>query len=254
MSTGFIHLDVFKQTPVIKGYALLIGNEQYDEFSDLSGPIKGVTEIGKLLENNYGYQVESIINASKKSLIRKFDSLSRQNYNDYDHLLIYYIGQASFNVRDKEGYVIPIDAINNGSEISSYLSYAEIVKLTDGISCNHLLLVLDGAFGKTFSQIYDRQFSAALPKEVLNFELKLKLRTRYAITSGGKNYVPGPIKGEPSVFTNQFIIGLKNPGTDNILELNELKYYLVQQEISPAMSSFGSDEPGSDFFFIVNDK
>ncbi|MBN8578798.1 MAG: caspase family protein [Cytophagales bacterium] len=47
-------------------YALLIGTDNYREFSNLSNPVFDITTIGRELEQTYGFTVNTLIDPSQE--------------------------------------------------------------------------------------------------------------------------------------------------------------------------------------------
>ena len=84
---------------------------------------------------------------------------------------------------------------------------------------------------------------------------KLRFKTRKYITSGGKQYVPDGRPGFHSPFASKFIEALRSyGGRDEIITLPELYGWLERINPEPKGGSFGTDEPGSDFVFVAQNK
>ena len=81
---------------------------------------------------------------------------------------------------------------------------------------------------------------------------KSRFRTRYYLTSGGKEYVPDGRPGQHSPFARKFIEALRNyGGKDNILTVNEILQFIEKVDPQPCFGEFGNNEPGSDFMLIA---
>jgi hypothetical protein len=117
---------------------------------------------------------------------------------------------------------------------------------------------MDACFGGTFDPFISssaHRGGTGLYDELENNEYinrKLKLRTRKFLTSGGKEYVSDGRPGQHSPFTRKVLEAIRSyGGEDNVLTLSEIKAYVEKIDPEPRFGEFGTDQPGSDFIFIV---
>lgn len=115
---------------------------------------------------------------------------------------------------------------------------------------------MDVCFGGTFDEnlgtraLEEEPYQEPSQSEIIT--RKLKFKTRKYVTSGGKEYVSDGIAGKDSPFAKQFIEALeKGMGGDGILTLSELLTYVETLKTAPQVGKFGTDQPGSDFIFVV---
>jgi hypothetical protein len=128
----------------------------------------------------------------------------------------------------------------------------------NGIPNEHIFLAIDACFGGVFDPYIKNathRGSDDLYRETGQYEYivrKLKFRTRRYLTSGGKEYVPDGNPGSHSPFVRKFLEALRSyGGEDNILTLSEIKSHLERINPEPRYGEFGSNDPGSDFLFVV---
>ncbi len=237
-----------------KDFALFFATDRYEEWDDLVNPIDDAHSIAKVLEEQYGFQVEIVENASKDQVWDKIRSYADKKYNPQDQLLIFFAGHGQYDETFGEGYVVPTDAKRVDNAKSSYISHNRLRNNIDNIDCKHIMLAMDVCFGGTFDPILARSralkdYSVSTDEMLIR---KLSLRTRKYITSGGKEYVSDGIPGHHSPFAAKIIQALGTRGGDDmILTLSELKSGMENLALVPRFGSFGSDESTSDFVFIA---
>ena len=72
-------------------YALIIGNNNYPQLTNLRSAENDAVVIESLLRNKYGFKTELLLNATKSDLLAALDSL-RKTLTRKDNLIIYYAG------------------------------------------------------------------------------------------------------------------------------------------------------------------
>jgi hypothetical protein len=241
-----------------KDYALLIATDAYDEWNDLVNPVNDAQTIGKELKDNYGFEVEIIENPTLDSILVKLREYARKSYQENDQLFIFFAGHGNFDDLLGQGYLVCKNSRLNDEAKTSYLSHSVLRSAVDNIQARHIFLTIDACFGGTFDQavakagnrggndVYDQISTTQYIKK------KLQFKTRKYLTSGGKQYVSDGIEGMHSPFARRFLEALRGyGGSDDIVTLPELYIYLERTIPEPRAGSFGSDEPGSDFVFVV---
>ncbi len=131
----------------------MIGIDEYGEGIPLVGAQRSPTphEIAKLLKGPQRYDevltvTEGVTHARLEAI---FLSL-KETLGPDDRLLVYYAGHGIAIDGDDgpTGYLVPQGASRN--EISKFLSMVDLADWLDGLSCRHLLLVLDCCFAGAF--------------------------------------------------------------------------------------------------------
>jgi len=241
-----------------KDYALMFATDEYDHWDNLNNPINDITTIASDLEEIYGFEVEVVKNPTKRQVLQKLREYTTKTYLPKDQLLVMFAGHGHFDQLFNQGYLVCKDSKITDEERLSYVSYSNLRGIVDNIPSNHIFLAMDACYGGTFDPfirsslhrggygIYDELENEAY------IERKLKLRTRKFLTSGGKEYVSDGKPGQHSPFTRKLLEAIRSyGGPDNILTLTEIKSYVEKIVPEPRFGDFGTDQPGSDFIFIV---
>jgi len=240
-------------------YAILFATNDYDQWGDLTNPIKDVETIASELEEMYGFQVEIKRNPTQEEILLTLRKYSQKSYLENDQLVIFFAGHGQFDELMGQGYIVTKESKKNDPAKTTYLSHAVLRGVIDYIPTEHTLLVMDVCFGGTFDPAIARSGSrgeeGSMYSEISTNDFikrKLRFKTRKYITSGGKQYVPDGRPGFHSPFASKFIEALRNyGGRDEIITLPELYGWLEKINPEPKAGSFGTDEPGSDFVFVV---
>ncbi len=237
-----------------KDYALIIATDTYNEYNNLRNPIFDATRINKELNEIYGFETEFIKDPSLNQLYLQLKKYSKREFADDDQLFIFIAGHGEFDKYFRDGYIVCKDSKLEDESKSSFMSHSNLRTIINNIPCKHVFLVMDVCFGGTFDQFIaqrgNENYKGMDNSEFIN--RKLKYRTRIYLTSGGKEYVPDGRPGHHSPFAHNFIEALSSGGgEDNILTVSELMRYVEKTIPEPRKGGFGSNQPGSDFLFIV---
>jgi len=179
-------------------HALLIGVENYDDFSinDLEKPIDDCELLEHTLVNDYTFEkndVHVLKNPTKEAILEKLIYL-QERLTKQDQLLIFYSGHGI--VKNEIGYWLPSDA-KMDSRIK-WFSNSELRDYVNSIKTRHTLVIADACFsGSIFTGGYRdiTEFACA--------EME-KIPSRRAMTSGANTVVP-----DNSVFFKYLIKKLK---------------------------------------------
>lgn len=188
-------------------HALVIGNQDYLYLDDLKAPRHDAEEVAKMLEQQYGFDVTRLFDATREQMMRglfklreKMSSTSRD-----DSLLIYYAGHGFFDDKTNTGYWQPTDAEkeNNvnwirSSEVTDIIIAAEQVR--------HFLVVADSCYAE-WSKSVRGDAGAGLPE---SFSGKWQRKSRHALTSGAKERVPDVAIDGHSLFAYTLLAALRN--------------------------------------------
>jgi hypothetical protein len=237
--------------------ALIFASNVYDTYGELTNPVFDARTIGEELENNYDTYVEIVENPTLNEVAARIREYAKKSYRESDYLLVFFAGHGTYDEVFKEGYVVFRDSKEDDVAKSSYLSHSNLRTMINNIPCNHILLVMDVCFGGTFDpMIASRSRAADIYADITDEEYlirKSRYKTRYYLTSGGKEYVPDGRPGQHSPFARKFIEALRNyGGSDNILTVNEILQFIEKVDPQPCFGEFGNNEPGSDFILVAN--
>lgn len=134
----------------MKGFAFLIGINEYQQpVPSLRTPVNDVRAIGKLLENDFSYEIDYCLNPSRSILSRYFtDHITKilHKQGEVDNVLIYFAGHgyAEDMKAGMRGYILPADATRSND---TWQSMDEIIVEIKKLQNRHVLLILDCCFG-----------------------------------------------------------------------------------------------------------
>lgn len=238
-------------------YALLFGGDQYKSWTPLLNPINDVRAIGKELKEVYGFEVEIVENASLETILNTLRRYRKMKFERGDQLLIYFAGHGHYDKEFKMGYIVANDSRIDDINKVTYLPHDVLRTMIDNIPSEHVLLLLDVCHGGTFDQQLasarggmDDLYSDTERAEFV--DRKMQYRTRKFISSGSENYVSDGIPGRHSPFTRRVLEALRTGGSGaGLLTVSQLYSYVERLRDRPHAGEFGSNEPGSDFLFIM---
>ncbi len=238
-------------------YALLFATDEYEFWDNLQNPVNDVLTIATDLEAMYGFEIEVVKNPTKKDILQKLREYTKKSYLPDDQLFIMFAGHGHFDPLFNQGYLVCNDSKISDEEKLTYLSHSTLRGIIDNIPSKHIFLTIDACFGGTFdpfisSSAHRGGYGSDDLGNAEYISRKLKFRTRKFLTSGGKEYVSDGRPGQHSPFTRKLLEAFRSyGGEDNILTLSEIKSFVEKIDPEPRFGEFGTDQPGSDFIFIV---
>jgi len=239
-----------------KDYALIFATDKYDNWKALVNPIYDARTVAGNLQKTYGFAAEVVENPTQSQVLDKLREYAEKKFGEMDQLFIFFAGHGFYDDTFKEGFVVTRESLPDDPGRNSYLRHSVLRSTISNNPCQHIFLVMDVCFGGTFDEnagtraMDDESYKAPSQSEIIT--RKLKFKTRKYLTSGGKEYVSDGIAGRHSPFAKQMIEALeKGMGGDGILTLSELMTFVETLKTAPQFGKFGSDQPGSDFVFVV---
>ncbi len=244
-------------------YAYFFATDNYadENWKNLRNPIRDAKAIAEILNNKYGFFVKVYEDLTLDSISYILKKISAKDYNTGDQLFIFFAGHGYFDEDDKEGYIVLKNSIYDDISNKSYYSFSKLTSLLDKTSCSHVLLVLDVCYSGTIfkdialkkgnSDVYSNfsiEKNLDIDYKLLNEVLNLK--TRKALTAGGKIEVADGVKHSPFAFR---LLEALNYGADEtrILTINALKSFCETQYPYPKLEDFAPSESKGDFLFIL---
>lgn len=194
-------------------YALVIGNNRYRYLSKLKTAVNDATGVAKILEREYGFTVDVLLDAERSDILRALANLrSRLNFDEI--LLIYYAGHGLLDEVGQEGYWLPTDA---ESGIPSYwISTSDITVMLRAMRAKHVMVVADSCYSGTLVRSDAKAPKTATARRAW-IERMLSKRSRVALVSGGlEPVVDGGGDGDHSVFATAFMHVLKE--NDSVID------------------------------------
>ena len=236
-----------------KRYALIIAINQYETFSPLKTAVNDAEGVKAVLEQNYGFSTELILNkdASRDNIISALNRYRKTLTSD-DDFLIYYAGHGLFIESTDASYWLPYNALRDDN--TQWIESKSITDHLKLISANNILVVADSCYSGTISRSVEGGLAEYDSRN--KYLDKMASRTSRVLISSGANE---PVKdgggGNHSVFAKVFINALKNPAssafTANELLTHELLEPVAGQvEQTPEFKVIrNSGHQGGDFVF-----
>ena len=261
-----IALTVTREREEVRNdYALLFGVNSYEHFDPwhkLNNPIPDAEAIRDELRNRYGFTVELVSDPSRDKVLTKINEYARKQYNKNDQLLIFFAGHGYYEESNNIGigYLVASDTLPPDADRgkSSYISHGDLRERIDNIGCEHIFLMVDACFSGVFDAPVDQFVSARganrIPDDVTKGQFikqTLTYKTRWFLTSGGKEYVSDGRPNQHSPFTRRVLDALRsNSGQHGILTLEDIGRFVEKATPQPRAGEFGTNAPGSNFLFI----
>ena len=143
-------------------HALLIGNQNYDNWENLKTPKEDIKRVSQILEKEYNFETTKLVDASRNDILRAIYKLGdRVEFND--HVLVYYAGHGVLDTKTNEGYWVPSNA--DASFRPDWVSNSEIKTALKSINSRHLLVMADSCYSGTIvrsGSIIDNEISNSL--------------------------------------------------------------------------------------------
>ncbi|HID55006.1 TPA: caspase family protein, partial [Candidatus Poribacteria bacterium] len=193
---------------------------------------------GKVLREDYGFEVRELINPTKAEIERELARLTRREIvGEDDAVLVFFAGHGqSVKLPEGEmGFLIPSDAkvdLKDTSDVSGYIEtcipMSRLKEYAKAIPAKHRLFLLDCCFSGLAT---DRGMRGLVGK-VRDRVLKLWARERAAqvITAGGRGQEVPELEGfGHGAFTHELLGGLSgfaDSNGDGVITASELGTYL----------------------------
>lgn len=233
------------KTPALGRYhALVIGNTDYKTLKKLHTPANDAKAVAAMLKDKYGFQVRTLVNASREQIITAFDEL-RARLVENDNLLVYYAGHGWLDKESERGYWLPVEAREDSR--AAWLSNADITDTLKAMRARHVLVVADSCYSGTL--VRGLHITERTPDYLERAAAK---RARLVMTSGGLEPVQDG-SGRHSPFAKAFLAVLdENSG---IIDGTSLFHALKRSVMTnaPQTPEYAdirfADHDGGDFLF-----
>lgn len=242
-----------------KKFALVIGTNEYKEWTPLNNAVKDAEAIAGELENSFGFEVRLLKNPLLDTVYSVIRSYSKQ-MDSSDQLLIYFAGHGDFDEQFfNDGFLVMKNSAStkNDPYRKTYIQHSALQRIINNLPSRQILVVFDVCYGGTFDEKVSKKSYKVNEQKTGNAQenyinKKLEHHTRVYISSGNKNTVPDGYKGEHSPFAIRFLEALRTKGgISGILTKSRLFSFVEGLDSEPIMGGFGDDEPGSEFILIA---
>lgn len=214
-----------------KQYVFLIAIDNYENWESVSGNVQAAKRFKNVLLSKYF--VDNIIevydtDATKEKLVSELTSL-KGLLKSSDSIVIYFSGHGYDD--DTDNYWIPYNASNNDFEKTNWFSNTEFKSIIADINANHLLILTDAGFNKSF-----------VTKEKLNSQSisdkQYKLKARQVISD------------EESFFDKITAVLSKN--TNKYISSNQIYTAIATEKSSIVLGSLNNlgHASNASFFFL----
>ena len=238
-------------------HALIIGNNNYPEFPDLSTPINDARAMARLLEDKYGFKTMVLINADRYTILQTLNSY-RERLTEQDNFLLYYAGHGTLDEKNDRGHWLPVDA--SPTDPANWISNVTITDYINTMAAKHIMVIADSCYSGTMAREVRPNLSSERSKKMeVSFYKKLsKIASRSALTSGGTQPVMDGGGGDHSIFARSLLNALEYndgimQGPDLYLEVNSRVRSSSDNAIGqiPAFAPIqNTGDLGAPFFFV----
>ena len=192
-----------------KYHALVIGNNDYRLIRPLKTAVADAREVARVLEQEYGFQVRLLVNATRYDMLAALNEL-REKLTDKDNLLIYYAGHGELDDRNQRGHWLPIDAEPNST--ANWISNVAITDVLNSMTVQQLLVVADSCYAGTMTRSSLGRLEGGLSESerVRMLTVMAHQRSRMVLTSGGVEPVLDSAGGGHSAFAQAFLAVLQS--------------------------------------------
>jgi uncharacterized caspase-like protein len=169
-------------------HALVIGNNDYRQLPRLKTAVNDANEIASVLEQEYGFRVRRLINATRYDMLSALNTL-REQLGEKDNLLIYYAGHGELDERNQRGHWLPIDAEPNST--ANWISNIAVTDILNAMSVQQLVVIADSCYAGTLTRSSLGRLESGLSdaERLKLIQTMAQKRSRMALTSGGKEPV-----------------------------------------------------------------
>jgi hypothetical protein len=231
-------------------HALVIGNNAYRELNKLATAEHDARTVAQVLKDEYGFEVDVLLNATRGDLIRALTRL-RGKLTANDNLLIYYAGHGELDAVAEQGYWLPVDA--EPDVPTNWISVNDVTVMVRAIRAKHILVVADSCYSGTLVRAARTQIKTSVSRHAW-LKRMAKKRARTALVSGGLEPVLDGGGAGHSVFAKAFLDALRenNGVLDGQGLFNAIKRpVVVNADQTPQYSDIRhAGHDGGDFLFI----
>jgi len=217
---------LMRQKQIGRFYAVVIGNTDYRWLPFLETPRNDAATIAELLEKNYGFSTQLLLDADEEEIKRAIYTVET-TARDSDNILIYFAGHGRMSEADRarmKGYWMPTNA--DPAQDANWVDNWWITDHLDASAARRALVIADSCYGGVFSTDLPIGPVLQMP-EFTDKEMRAKLerRSRFVLSSG--DLQPFVVVDESadaetshSVFAAAFIDVLEeNTGSLSVVEL-----------------------------------
>ena len=215
-------------------HALVIGNGNYAFMAPLATPLNDARDVADVLRNGYGFEVETLLDATADRIMVKLYELS-QTLTENDNLLIYYAGHGDKGPSES-AFWLGTDADKMRSK--GWIPLDNIRDQIKRMKARHVMVVADACFAGAMTHAKTMSVARAVSEK--RFQIQWNRRARMVLTSGQNTPVPDSGGSrDHSLFATYFIQVLRQ---NMILMTGEMLSYELSGRIVPEARKIGVEE------------
>ncbi len=221
-------------------FALVIGNQKYQQMENLDSPVNDASRAAKILEERYGFNVELLINANNLQIMMALNQLNGV-LSENDNLLIFYAGHGNriVNGNWESGYWLPINADLPPND-SRWVANESITRHLSRIKAKRVLVVADSCYSGLLSSAPSFVFAGSnISKTEAYLSYVLPKKSRLLLTSGGDHPVLDNFGNGHSIFAKVLLDELEN--NNGVLASSDL-FTLIRERVSKAANNLGLEQ------------
>ncbi|TQV73189.1 peptidase C14 [Aliikangiella marina] len=223
-----------------KYYALIIGNQDYENLEDLDSPLNDAARAAEILKERYDFNVELLTNVNNLQIMQALNRLN-EVLTENDNLLIFYAGHGSRikNADWESGYWLPINADLPPND-TRWVSNESITRHLSRLKAKRVLVMADSCYAGLLSSAPGFVFAGAKANysgAYLDFVLPKK--SRLLLTSGGDQPVLDNFGKGHSVFARALLDQLAN--NTKIISGSEL-FLTIRDSVKVAANAVGVEQ------------
>lgn len=187
-------------------YALIIGNQAYQNIDSLVTPRNDIQRLGDVLEKRYGFTVTRLNDSDNLAIMDAINNLN-DVLTEEDNLLIYYAGHGNrIQTGDFEtGYWLPVNA-DAPPRDSLWIPNEFVTRHLARLDAKRIMVIADSCYAGLLSSAPGFLMLANNEKPSDDYvRYKLPRKSRLLLTSGGDFPVLDSGGGENSVFANALL-------------------------------------------------
>jgi len=199
-------------------YALVIGNNNYRHLPKLQTAAGDARMVGKVLEEQYGFQVTLLLDADRGAILSALNEF-RKKLTENDNFLIYYAGHGTLEEKNAQGFWLPVDAAQDDDV--NWLPTDRITGVMNLMTAKQIMVIADACYSGFMTRATLTRLEAGKSQESYGkwLEKMAKYKSRVVISSGENKPVLDGGGGAHSVFARAFLDALRNntrvlPGID----------------------------------------
>jgi len=199
MSPGQLNLSGY--------YALIIGNDKYENMPNLASAVNDARAIEQVLKDRYGFKTRLLTNATRADILTALNDY-RLSLRERDSFLIYYAGHGELNDRSQLGYWLPVNAKRD--DTTEWISDRMVTDQIGLMAARHIMVIADSCYSGAMTRDSGVRLvaTAGASAEVKRLTKLALLPSRTVLTSGGDAPVLDGGAGPNSIFARALIDAL----------------------------------------------